>query len=249
MTVPGESVARTLVIAVAVALVCSALVSTAVYVLRPIQSAYALLERNRAIVSVGYGSSDLSDAAVVQSFLDLDARVLDLDTGQFVAAIDGHSFDHWREQLADEPQANQPAAEPRLVPVYVVEVNGVRSRVVLPVHGRGMWSTIYGYIALGPDLNTVAGVNFHLHGETPGIGDRIQNPVWLKSWQGKRIYDTADAVQIRVGRPEALADIHQVDLISGASVTSEAVGQFVNSWFGERGYGPWLARLRREADG
>ena len=242
MTSSTESLPRTLLIAVGVALFCSAMVSSAVYVLRPIQTAYALLERNRAIVAVAFGPGERSDAAVVQAFLNLDARVLDLDNGRFVPALDGRSFDHWQEA----PGEAQPPTETRLVPVYFVKEDGVGPRIVLPVDGRGMWSTIYGYVALQADLSTVADVRFHRHGETPGIGDRIQNPAWLALWRGKQIYDVSGAPQIRVARSDAADGAHHVDLISGASVTSESVGRFVNEWFGDNGYGPWLAQLRRQ---
>lgn len=245
-----ESTAVTLLIAAAVALFCSALVSGAVYVLRPIQSAYALVERNRLIVELATGmpTESVSDAAVVQKYLDLDARVLNLDTGEFVAALNGHTFDHWHIAGA---QAQSGPAEPaeRLVPVYFVREHGNVSRLVLPIDGRGMWSTIYGYVALEADLNTIAGVGFYQHGETPGIGDRIQTPAWRATWVGKEIYDAAGVARIRVGHGEGGADVHEVDLITGASVTSGSVGRIVNEWFGAGGYGPWLARLRHESSG
>jgi Na+-transporting NADH:ubiquinone oxidoreductase subunit C len=109
-----------------------------------------------------------------------------------------------------------------------------------------MWSTIYGYVALEADLNTIAGVTFHRHGETPGIGDRIQSPVWRGSWVGKRIFDDSGVAQIAVAQNAGSAGVHRIDLIVGASVTSESVGRFVNEWFGADGYGPWLVRLGQE---
>jgi Na+-transporting NADH:ubiquinone oxidoreductase subunit C len=252
VSVPRESIGRTLFIAVAVALVCSAMVSGAVYVLRPMQSAYALLERNRVIVELAAVLSEgelASDVAVVQAYLDLDARVVDLETGQFVAALDGYSFDHWLESNTDQEQPRQQAPEPRIVPVYFAHQGRTAAHLVLPVHGRGMWSTIYGYVALETDLNTIAGVMFHRHGETPGIGDRIQDPSWLASWAGKRIYDESGLARIGVTPTAGGSRMHQIDLIAGASVTSESVGRFVNEQFSADGYGPWLARLRQESDG
>jgi len=252
MTTPRESIAVTLLVAVGIALFCSALVSGAVYVLRPLQSAYALVERNRIIVELAdiapRETLESSDAAVVQAYLQLDAQVLDLDTGQFVAALDGRSFDHWHLSGAGaEQQSPQAAPVSRLVPVYFVRRHGTVARLVLPVDGRGMWSTIYAYVALAADLNTIAGIGFYQHGETPGIGDRIQNPGWLATWVGKKIYDESGVAQIRVARSEGNADVHRVDLITGASVTSGSVGRMVNEWFGADGYGPWLAHLRRES--
>lgn len=238
-----ESITRTISVAVAVALVCSALVSAAVYVLRPIQSAYAHLERNRAIVAAALGSeraSAMSDQAIIAAFLDMDARVLELPAGKLVDTMNAHAFDHWTTEPGSE------AADSRLVPVYFVEPGANGAVLVLPVDGRGMWSTIYGYVALEADLNTVAGIAFYRHGETPGVGDRIERPQWLGSWRGKRIYDAVGMPRIHVAAGGA-ADAYRVDVIAGASVTSEAVGRLVNEWFGQAGYGPWLASRRQRS--
>ena len=234
-----ESITRTLTIAVAVALVCSALVSVAVYVLRPLQSAYTLIERNRAIVAAATGATtEPSEAAIVQAFLDLDVRIVNLAEGTSSLRDSGHAFDHW--PLVD---AGTPVQE---VPVYLHRENGVTVRVVLPVHGRGMWSTIYGYVALEADANTIAAVVFHRHGETPGIGDRIQDPAWLATWRGHRIYDAEGVARLRVAKGDEGSDPFRIDLISGASVTSEATGRLVSDRFTE--YGPWLERLREGAE-
>ena len=253
MTVASESVPRTLLIAVAVALFCSAMVSTAVYVLRPIQGAYALLERNRTIVMVAGAfdaESEPADAEVVSAFLELDARVLDLDSMRFVPTLNAHGFDHWQESVEEPVDVEaQGAQESRWVPVYFTGQTGDRAHLVVPVHGQGMWSTIYGYVALADDLNTVVAVRFHRHGETPGIGDRIQDSGWQGLWRGKEIYDAEGMQHIRVAAAGAADPSHRVDVISGASITSEAVGRFVNEWFGEAGYGPWLAALRQPQNG
>jgi Na+-transporting NADH:ubiquinone oxidoreductase subunit C len=108
-----------------------------------------------------------------------------------------------------------------------------------------MWSTIHGFIALGPDLATVAGVRFHEHGETPGIGDRIEDRAWLASWAGKRAYGDAGEVVLRIGGTRADPAAH-VDAITGATVTVGAVDRLVSFWLGPAGYGPFLAALRAE---
>lgn len=235
-----NTVPRTLAVAAIVALACSAMVSSAVYVLRPIQQGYASLERNRAILAVAglLPTNGVSDRQIVAHYIDLEAHVVDKATGNYVTNVDARSFDHWETEV--EPASS--AHRPTLVPVYLVRKDGVLERLVLPVDGRGMWSVIYGYVALDADLSTIADVVFFRHGETPGIGDRIQDPVWLDGWRGKRIYDESGEARIRVVK--AARGPYEVDLISGASVTSSATGDLVRYWFGDDGYRLFLDRMR-----
>lgn len=222
-------------VVIGVALFCSALVTTAVYLLRPVQAAYAAIERNRSIVmAAGTMAADARDDEVVGAFLDLDAVVVDLGTGAVVEDADGHAFDHWAADGEDGPSA---------VPVYFRREAGRLQRVVLPVDGQGMWSTIRGYLALEPDLNTVAALVILDHGETPGIGDRIQNPEWLAAWQGKHLRDGAGNIMIDVSDDPAVPVEGRVDTITGATVTSKAVGRLVRRWLGPEGYVAVLAEL------
>ncbi len=206
------------------------------------QQAWTQVERNRAIVdAAGMTAADLDNAAVVAAFLDLDARIVDLPSGEFTEPAmftDPWSYDHW--------SSADPAAADRLryVPIYLVWQEGALRRLVLPVDGTGMWSTIQGYLALEEDLVTVAALIIYRHGETPGIGDRIEDPAWLGAWIGRRTIDPSGEVRIGVARkPQDRA--YQIDLISGASLTSLAVGDLVQRWLGPDGYGPLLQRLRR----
>lgn len=242
-----DTTPRTLAVAALVALSCSAMVSAAVYVLRPIQQGYQLLDRNRTILEAAgeLPPGEPADREIVDRFLDLEAHVVDLDTGEYLPQYDAHAFDHWRH-AGEEPPGEESAAPARRAPVYLVRQDGELKRLVLPVHGAGMWDTIYGYVALEPDLATVADLVIYRHGETAGIGDRIEEPGWRATWRGKRLYGGDGEVRIAVGRQSDPA--HGVDLITGASVTSEAVGDLVRQWFGDDGYRPYLEALeQREA--
>jgi len=235
-----NTVPRTLAVAAIVALACSAMVSSAVYILRPIQQGYARLERNRAILAVAgrLPTGDVADREIVARFIDLEAHVVDTATGNYATNVDARSFDHWKTEV--DPAS--PVHRPTLAPVYLVRKDKVLERMVLPVHGRGMWSAIYGYVALDADLTTVVDIAFFRHGETPGIGDRIQDPAWLANWRGKRIYDESGEARLRVVK--GAQGPYEVDLISGASVTSSATGDLVRYWFGDDGYRLFLDRLR-----
>jgi len=239
-----ESLPRTLLLATCVALFCSALVSVAVSYFRPMQLAYASTDRARAILEAAgtLPGKAASERDIAIAYAALDVRIVDLGSETAVAASGAHAFDHWR--LSGESDAAAAAFE--RAPVYLVTDGERVQRIVLPVSGKGMWSTLYAYIALADDFNTIAAVSIYRHGETPGIGDRIEDAAWLETWRNKRLSDGRDGrldVQFRVA--ENAADRFGVDAISGATITSVAVGAMVQDWLGPDGFGPLLAELRQ----
>lgn len=239
-----DSLPRTLAVATVIALICSTLVATAVTILRPVQKANAQIERNRAIVSTAYTTApvELTDRDVVARYLELEAQVIDTRTGQYAVNVDALTFNHWDDAAVADDDTDD-VSRGNQVPVYLVRKDSTLERVVLPVDGDGMWSTIYAYVALRADLVTVADIVIFRHGETPGIGDRIQDPAWRKAWQGKRIYDANGALQIDVVKNAQ--GPYEVDLISGASITSDAVGDMVRDWFDDDGYRLFLQQLQQ----
>lgn len=132
------------------------------------------------------------------------------------------------------------------------DADGGIERVILPVHGYGLWSTMFGFLALEPDLNTVAGIGFYEHGETPGLGGEIENPRWQANWEGKRLFDEQGRFALRIERgqvPDGASNLeHRVDGISGATLTTRGVNNMLRFWLGERGYGPYLERLGQRID-
>lgn len=225
-----ESTPRALMVALCVALACSALVTGAVHFLRPLQNAHTQLERNRAVVEAAgkLPPGDVSAFEVLALFRELDATAVDIESGDIDSDVDvTHSSgaDNTTNAI-----------------VYLSRRDSKLERAILPVEGAGMWSTIYGYVAISVSDLRIADVVFYRHGETPGIGDRIQQLDWRKQWQGKLIYNAAT---------EAIFDVvknatgpYQVDAISGATVTSLAVGQFVRGWMDKPGYKAFLQRIQ-----
>ena len=94
---------------------------------------------------------------------------------------------------------------PNLGTVYFIMKDGQVDQVVVPVEGPGMWGAIYGFLALAPDGNTVRGLTYYGHKETPGLGAEISNPGWLDLWRGRLGYDNKGEVAIKVIRPMALS--------------------------------------------
>ncbi|NNL56211.1 MAG: NADH:ubiquinone reductase (Na(+)-transporting) subunit C, partial [Pseudomonadales bacterium] len=132
--------------------------------------------------------------------------------------------------------------------VYLVESNGSFEKVILPVHGYGLWSTLYGFIALESDLNTVAGLGFYDHAETPGLGGEVDNPRWKAQWPGKKVYKNGD-VELGLLKgavdPSAPNAKYKVDGLSGATLTGRGVTNLIQFWLGENGFRPFLENFKR----
>jgi Na+-transporting NADH:ubiquinone oxidoreductase subunit C len=131
--------------------------------------------------------------------------------------------------------------------VYIVESDSAFDKIILPVHGYGLWSTLYGFVALESDLNTIAGLGFYDHGETPGLGGEIDNPRWKAFWPGKQVYkDGAVAIEVIKGSvmSGSANASYQVDGLSGATLTSRGVSNLLSFWMGENGFQTFLSNLK-----
>ena len=114
--------------------------------------------------------------------------------------------------------------------------------MILPVFGQGYQSTIRGYLALGPDLNTVVGLTITEQGETPGLGANVQSPTWLAQWPGTELADENGEIRLAVVRTGASTE-YEIDAITGATRTSNGVQGMIRFWVGPDGFGPVLAAL------
>jgi len=253
-----ESTGRTLLVAFLVCLVCSVFVASAAVALKPVQVQNSLLDKQRSILSIaGLGQPGMSAREVRDLFTSrITARIVDLQTGRFSDAEDPASYDPLK--AARDPQLSDPVApqddfasirrRERYTTIYLVEDGGNVQTVILPVRGYGLWSTLYGFMALRGDLNTVAGFGFYQHGETPGLGGEIDNPKWTALWPGKNVYDDGQvALHVIKGAvdPAGARAVYQVDGIAGATLTSKGVDNLVQYWLGSEGFGPFLANLRK----
>jgi len=130
--------------------------------------------------------------------------------------------------------------------IYVLETNGRAEKIILPVHGYGLWSTLYGFLAVDGSGNNVQGLTFYAHQETPGLGGEVDNPSWKALWVGKKIFNANGELALNVIKGKAPAgDDHQVDGLSGATLTSRGVGNLVQYWLGEGGFGAYLENVKR----
>lgn len=254
---PADSPVRAFAIVIAVCVVCSVLVSSAAVILAPIQHENALKVRKRQILQAAGLLQPGAD--INQQFAQMTPRMVSLDSGEYVEAGDPVDFDVARVSRDPKTSVAVPAdadvakilRRPNVMPVYLVEKDGKVGTIVLPVHGYGLWSTLYGFLALEGDGRTVKGISFYQHGETPGLGAEIDNPTWQAKWTGKEALagDGSVLLQIVKGEPRGGDAGHQVDGLAGATLTSRGVENLVRYWLGRQGFGPYLARLRATEGG
>jgi Na+-transporting NADH:ubiquinone oxidoreductase subunit C len=193
-------------------------------------------------------------------FKQIDSKVVDLDTGQYVDDVDPDKFDE-RKAAKDPKQSEKLDAKQdiagikrrsKLRIVYFKRDGDKLQRVILPVYGKGLWSTMYGFIALDADLNTIKSFGFYDQAETPGLGGEIDNPTWKKGWVDKIAFNdqgepVITVIKGRVDKSSPQAS-HQIDGLTGATITCKGVAKLVQFWLGEEGYGPLLKRLKTGDD-
>ncbi len=245
---------RALAVTLSVAFVCALLVSAVAVTLRPIHKANIEAERIAQLELVLVALSDIGRA---QSIDDLEARIVDLASGEFDDSIDPEGFD--AERAASRPATS--AAIPgeldvaglkrRALQAQVYLVRGYDRRIeliILPVSGRGYQSTLRAWLVLDGDTRSVRALKFYQHGETPGVGARIEEPGWEAQWQERPVYDDDGVLRIGVRTFGAGAGdaYYQVDGISGATRTAQGVHGMVRFWLGEFGFGPFLQRVRED---
>ena len=259
MKFDNDSPLKAVVVVVAVALVCSIMVSGAAIALRPIQQKNQLVEKSRNIVALSGlvdAGAALSSDDILAAVEQLDRRIIDISSGEFDDTLDPLEFDS-REAVGDAelgiavpPELDQASLgrRSRYEVVHLVWEDGALRRVILPIWGQGMWSTLYGYVALEADLNTIGAATFYEQAETAGLGDQITNQSWLVLWEGRQIYGSGGDLRFRIAAGPVVAGSpaanYEVDGLTGATVTGNAVTRIVRYWFGPDGYGPFLERLR-----
>ncbi|MFV2071300.1 MAG: Na(+)-translocating NADH-quinone reductase subunit C [Thermoanaerobaculales bacterium] len=243
--------------AVAVCLVCSVVVSTSAVALRERQDRNKVLDRQtKVLVVAGLIEEDQSTTAdEVQRLFDqnIRTRVVDLQSGEYDDTVDAATYDQRRAikdpSLSRKAPANQAGITrlPSKALIYQRVAADEIELLILPIEGKGLWSTLYGFLALAPDTTTIEGITFYEHGETPGLGGEVDNPSWKARWVGRKAYDADGEPAITVIKGSAgpaEEDPYRVDGLSGATLTARGVSHLVQFWLGENGFEPYLEKFR-----
>jgi len=219
---PRITKAYTLGFAAAVTMVCSVLLASAATLLKERQDQNIQLDIKYNILSV-LGLVESKDIAP-EKLLSL----YDENVNTFVVDLKG--------QLVEGSIAEDidPRKTPELLPVYTRQSNGIVEAYCLPTQGKALWSTVKGYIALESDLNTVKGITFYSHGETPGLGGEIEKESFTSSYKGKTILNSqGEIVSVEIVKGKIRAGTkgieHKVDGISGATLTGNGLNEFIKA--------------------
>ena len=256
LQLPNDNIVKTIAVATLLCLVCSVIVSGAATWLKPKQTANKLLDKKSNILTV---AGIQGDASIDELFQQVDTRVVDMATGEFTNAVDAQTFDQrkaskeaaYRVDLSSTQDIASIGGRSKYANVYLVNRDGNLDKIILPIKGYGLWSTMYGFIALERDATTVSSITFYEHGETPGLGGEIENKKWQASWQGKKIADASGEPSLRVIKGRVNANTanpeYKIDGLAGATLTSNGVSNLIQFWMGDDGFGPYLQRVRQNA--
>ncbi len=245
----------------AVCVISAVAVSVTAVMLKERQELNKALDKKRnVLVAAGLAGDNesLTRDEIDTRFNSVRQVVIDLETGESLPDVDPEGFDQRR--VASDPATSRVAPEnraqvrrlPNQALVYRLEdEGGGLEMLILPVEGYGLWSTLYGFLALDADVNTVRGITFYQHGETPGLGGEVDNPRWKALWNERQAFDSNGNVDIavikgRAGPPSE--DPHRIDGISGATLTSRGVSELVRFWLGGNGFGAYINKLRQEQE-
>ncbi|GEK14036.1 Na(+)-translocating NADH-quinone reductase subunit C [Aliivibrio fischeri] len=246
----NDSIKKTLGVVIGLSLVCSIIVSTAAVGLRDKQKANAVLDKQSKIVEVAgiTGSGTVPELFAA----NIEPRLVDFATGEFV---DGDAATYDQRKAAKDPKqsikltAEQDKAKiirrANLGVVYLVKDGDKVTKIILPVHGTGLWSMMYAFVAVETDGNTIAGITYYDQAETPGLGGEVENPTWRAQFVGKKLFDENHKPAIKIVKGGAPAGSeYGVDGLSGATLTGNGVQHTFDFWLGNDGFGPFLAKVR-----
>jgi len=247
----NESTQKTVTVALVLCLVCSIIVSAAAVILRPAQAVNEKANMQMNILQAA-GLYD-PEQSIADQFRMVTTRLVNIETGEFVEDMDAERYNQRR--AAKDPSMNRELSgdediasikrQAKIAKIYLIENGEQVEKIILPIHGYGLWSTLYGFMALEGDANTVAGLGFYEHAETPGLGGEVDNPNWKIQWTGKQVYKD-DAVALRLVKGGAdRSDMYGVDSLSGATITSRGVDNLLKFWMSDSGFKPFLDNLKQ----
>ena len=245
---PVDGIVKTVIVATALCFVCSMVVSFAAVNLKSIQEVNKAIDKQKNILQVAGVYHEGID--VNKTFSSFQPLVVDLNSGKFTDKFDPSIFDDKKaaqDPLLSVSLENDPASIGRrtnYATIYLLKKDdGSLDKVILPIHGYGLWSTLYGFIALEDNLNDIFGLQFYQHAETPGLGAEVDNPKWKAQWKGKKLNNENGELMIQVAKTQKYKE-HHIDALAGATLTSNGVDNLVKFWMGKDGFKKFLNNLK-----
>lgn len=252
-----DTASRTVLVAGVLCFVCSIAVSVAAVSLKPIQEKNKALDKKKNILMAAGLYQEGADIGEIFNS-KIKAKLVDLETGEPTDKFDPLKFD----QKKAAKDANLGVAIPsdkdiagikrrsKYAVVYeVLSPEGGLEQVVLPVHGKGLWSTMYGFLAINADSTTIQGIGYYQHGETPGLGGEVDNPRWKAIWKGKKLFNEQWDLTLEVikGAVDSSRDDakYKIDGLAGATLTTRGVDLMIKYWLGPEGFEKFLQSMRQ----
>ena len=236
---------RTYLFMAAITLVSSLLLSYSYSALKEISENNEKFDKKRNIIkSVGMNISAMSKEEILTEYKDnINEIVLDYEYKpinnvlweQLVGIEDKKTgvtyFINKKDKINFNPndESNFNSVK-KYLPLFF---HSKKEIFIFPISGKGLWSTLFGFLALDKDKNTVKGITFYKHKETPGLGGEVDKEWFQENFIGKKVFnETKDLISVEVikGKASSLAvekQIHAVDGITGATVTSKGVSDFL----------------------
>lgn len=276
MPLNKDSLSNTLIVATVLCLICSLIVSVAAVGLKPLKDANVDLDRKKNILKVaGFTQEQIEESGGIIELFNkrFEATIVDLTTGEEAAEACEAALETAKGANVEDimiaydqfwcSKSKKPSVSDKLgkkedpagikyrekyshVFMLKSEDGSRTEKFVFPVRGYGLWSMLKGFLAVEPDFQTVAGLTFYEHGETPGLGGEVENEQWKAKWPGKKIYQSGD-VALKVLKGDQSANVHGVDALSGATITSNGVSNMMEYWLGPNGFGPYIERQKKSS--
>lgn len=256
----NESITKTIGVAFCVCLICSLVVSFSAVSLRDLQNENKLNDKRIKILQ----AADIynPDEEIKDQFLKLETKFVNFETGKLMDTYMDFSLEEYDPILATRDSnlsSKVPTSEDIAViknrenigKIFILRNDDYSiNKLILPIRGYGLWGTLYGYISIENDFNTIAGIEFYDHKETPGLGAEVDNPKWKNLWPGKEIYQNGEVslsvIKGKVDNNDKDAQ-YEIDGLSGATITSRGVTNMITYWFGESGYSKLFKELNYES--
>ncbi len=257
LALSNDSLEKTIAIALSLCFVCAILVSISAVALKPLQVENKAMDMKKNILDVA--GLLMENTNIHQAFSEkIEAKLVNMKTGEYVEDIDVTTYD--QRKAAKDPAQNiviskdkdlaSIKVKAKIAKVYLVKEGGAIKSIILPVHGYGLWSTMYGFLALDADGQTVQSINFYDQAETPGLGGEVVNPNWRALWAGKKVYTESGEVALKLikgvvdnSKP---GSEFQVDGLAGATLTSTGVSNLIKYWMSSEGFATYLDKVRTE---
>ncbi|MDO5647088.1 FMN-binding protein [Paracoccus sp. (in: a-proteobacteria)] len=250
LAAPNDSRGKTIAMAFVVATICAVMVTGATVVLRPIQTANRAAEQNARLEQLIATIPGMTELLAQSPDGALSTVVIEIPQGRAHPEVTPEGLDsalqdnsNWTGLTPAQDTAGI-GSRPDLTQIYLLRENDRVSLVILPMVGAGYNGPIQAMLALRGDMATIAGLAITQQGETPGLGARIEEPAWLSQFPGTRAVASDGTLRFAVARGPA-SNEYEVDGITGATRTSNAITQMVRFWLGPDGYGPLMAAIQR----